>query len=171
MSLGSRGDWSYEADAFASSKCDIHTFDCTGQFVVPETLRSRTTFHHICIGPFNPSLGVGKKHFRSWSEVVSSLGNRPVAHLKMDIEGNEFAVAAELAKSRSHVEQPAQISLELHLPRRMTFLERITYAAHAKGQFMQKFRSIGYAFVDRNDNIERGCCTEILLVQKSQCCA
>ena len=50
ISIGCNNEWSYEESAAQQSKCDIHTFDCTGSFTVPTALRSRVTLHKKCVG-------------------------------------------------------------------------------------------------------------------------
>jgi len=166
LSLGSRGDWSYEQDAFASTTCEIHTFDCTGEFQVPPKLRSRTTFHHQCLGPYVPRLGVSESKFVSWSQMVKEVGadTHNIAHLKMDIEGSEFAIFTEMSHLEAHGTLPVQITFEFHLPQ-LTTLERISNGASVQQQLMQQLRGMGYRLAARDDNSARACCTELLIVQ------
>ena len=54
-SVGSNSEWSFEKDMLKRTKCEVHTFDCTGpigRFLQPSRPRhKRFFFHHKCLGP------------------------------------------------------------------------------------------------------------------------
>ncbi len=87
-----------------TTKCDIHTFDCTveGKVLDPQ----RHVFHRVCIGSTGPPAGAAGRRlqrkmqqlgkvqgtFESYGSVTKRLGHHTVALLKMDIEGYEYQV-------------------------------------------------------------------------------
>ena len=50
VSIGSNHQWGFERAVAAAGSCHIHTLDCTVAATVPPGLRSRVTFHPICLG-------------------------------------------------------------------------------------------------------------------------
>jgi len=80
--LGSNHVWDFEEDAYNSTRCTIHTFDCTVQSnSMPEYIRDRATFHKICMGSSeNSSEG---KIFMNLKEVMDMLGHSYVTLLKV----------------------------------------------------------------------------------------
>ena len=177
FSLGSANDWRFEEDIVSRTHCSVDTFDCTGDFTVPEHLRSRVTFHKICIG--TQSSG----SFLAWADVVQRYGVPTV--LKMDIEGWEWAVLPQITQGTA----PRQIAMELHacgvfdkavLPR-VPFQEVWGPAGDA-GRFgkdkryvklgdpkaeikllMEGLRAAGMYLMDRHDNPFCAACSEIVL--------
>ena len=58
-SIGGNNQWQFENAMLEQTKCDVHTFDCTGEidrFQVPKN--DRLHFHHICLGA-KPAIGLG----------------------------------------------------------------------------------------------------------------
>lgn len=58
ISIGSNNQWGFEEAVVAHTPCNVATLDCTLNLtttplatLVPESLRSRVTFHHRCIRP------------------------------------------------------------------------------------------------------------------------
>ena len=59
-SIGGNNQWQFENAMLELTKCEVHTFDCTGEidrFHVPKN--DRLHFHHICLGA-KPAIGLGE---------------------------------------------------------------------------------------------------------------
>ena len=56
FSIGSNGQWSFEAGIVERTQCRVHVFDCTvdEQVRVPVELSHRVTLHRVCIGSAPP---------------------------------------------------------------------------------------------------------------------
>ena len=79
-SIGSNDQWDFEEGIFKDTQCKIYTFDCTTQGQkMPRKIRSRTTFHSICLG--DPK----KPNFMSLKGMMEMLGHTYVTLLKVDI--------------------------------------------------------------------------------------
>ena len=99
VSIGSNHQWGFERAVAAAGSCHIHTLDCTVAATVPPGLRSRVTFHPICVGEEDRTRADGSRYL-SWGTLVRKLGlATPVAMLKMDIEGFEWAVLESIVRS------------------------------------------------------------------------
>jgi hypothetical protein len=104
----------------------------------------------------------------TWGTLISFIGAKNgVSHLKMDVEGTEFAVMRNIIDS--NVALPLQISMELHTladsPSSNAWDIRSKKESEI-GLFMDfLFREGGYLLVDRNDNPTCLHCTEILLAK------
>eukprot|EP01041_Mallomonas_annulata_P002796 gene2796-5503_t len=191
MSIGSHGDFSYEESIIKKTKCDVHTFDCTGDWQPPESLRKRVQIHKLCIG--NPML-VEKKsnkkvknkmNFISFSDAVkigsksndndknNKILNLPV-HVKMDIEGFEFSVIPNILEDKTSL--PLQISFEVHLSTNMN--PGAPYIDYNNVQVLpnnkplrdlfDNLRANDYELVSRVDNVFCGTsCTEVVVIHKS----
>jgi len=118
-SLGSNNDFSFELDAFADTKCEIHTFDCT---MSPVSLPRQVTFHKWCIGATQV---LQDRQYLSYTDVLQRLNHTKVNFIKADIEGFEFQVLPNLL-SVPACQLPQQISFEMHL-------QRIAYAKPPEG--------------------------------------
>ena len=190
ISIGCNGEWSYEQSAAQNTSCDIHTFDCTGDFPIPAELRGRVTLHKMCIGTKAAGLSVTWKTMLRLAGVSAS---KPLAHLKMDIEGWEWAVLPQMIDGDTS-QLPEQISLELHLSSWLPVEMPPPYALlpgnEAQRMQLQRDGKIsspnryiiptpcdilplfntlrakgGYTIADRHDNPHCIHCTEILLVR------
>ena len=99
LSLGCNGRWMFEQHAANRTACDIHTFDCTGSWRVPQPLRHRVTLHKLCVGPtlappsrtsrvLGPSAYGGSMdspRFIGYDELLKRTGRRVPALMKMDV--------------------------------------------------------------------------------------
>lgn len=87
-SIGSKNQWDFEVDAYKSTTCTIHTFDCTIETGnMPAHIRDRVTFHKICMGSSeNDSPG---KKFMNLKEIMDMLGHSYVTLLKVGKKGRE----------------------------------------------------------------------------------
>lgn len=152
-SLGSNGDYSFEQDALKHTKCEIHTFDCTydGKSIDP-----RHIYHKVCVGKAGPL-------FKTWDQITRELGHKVIDVAKIDIEGHEAAVLAEL---RHDIPLPRQVVIEIHMrPQQGVPTALAAPAARTPAQVALMFMhmaSIGYGVVGEEDNIwgEAGCCAE-----------
>jgi len=83
---GSQNQWDFEEDAYKSTTCTIHTFDCTIETGnMPAHIRDRVTFHKICMGSSeNNSKG---KVFMNLKEIMDMLGHSHVTLLKVKRRG------------------------------------------------------------------------------------
>lgn len=119
-SLGSRKDFSFEAEIVAKLQCKVHTFDCTVGDVSPDEVPHGVIFHPWCIGgenalkPYSSDLLVSKGNVAQYytiRTVMFMLGHSYVDILKMDIERHEFAVIKTMACPGCF----GQAAIELHL--------------------------------------------------------
>ncbi|KAJ3150268.1 hypothetical protein HDU86_006659 [Geranomyces michiganensis] len=108
FSLGSRGDFDFEHDIKAlAPSCEIHTFDCTGDWA-----DQTTTFHRICVGGTDEVVqGMGQ--FKRLSTLKKDLGIQTVNVLKMDIENFEWPFFEQLLNEPVEA-RPNQILVEFH---------------------------------------------------------
>ena len=129
-SLGSGNQFQFEEAVLSETQCTVHTFDCTSS--PPPEKNSRLHFHNICLGE-NSSLQhhiyplPQRKHwYQFWSsdenqrtymtfDQILKMQNHTKIHvLKMDIEGGEYSVFADLLKNINRSDLPYQISFESH---------------------------------------------------------
>lgn len=164
-SIGSNHVWDFEEDAYNSTRCTIHTFDCTVQSnSMPEYIRDRATFHKICMGSSeNSSEG---KIFMNLKEVMDMLGHSYVTLLKADIEGFEFDLFNEIL-TVDEVELPEQISFELHY---RTIISELPWMPRQKtaGEIAllgTRLYEQGYRVLSREDNVLCPHCTEITIAR------
>ncbi len=162
ISLGSDGDFSFEEDIFARTKCRIETFDCTGTWEVPMSIASRTRIHKYCIGA-GENLRPDQLNWRSLltktiknhSDTLPFLGlSHAPKYVKMDIEGFEYEILYEMVQTLPRHLLPETIALEVHGP-------WTGIGLHIAIFFDYLFRYGGYVVLDRRD--ASPCCTEIIL--------
>lgn len=117
MSVGSRGQFEFEEEAFKKTSCMIHTFDCTGEFIIPDHLKGRVFMHKKCIGGRKDP----RKEYMSIGELVrygaraSGLPDGTVPTLaKIDAEGFEFPSLLDLVWHERDL-IPDQIAVEVHM--------------------------------------------------------
>lgn len=121
-------DRHYGFEMNMSQWCETHAFDCT----MEDSFNTRPPvhFHNFCVGtrPKFAQMQIASKYFRraaykigsveslkynSWANTLKLLGHERVDVLKMDIEGGEWEVLANVLRSpRSKL--PRQIMFELH---------------------------------------------------------
>eukprot|EP00775_Hariotina_reticulata_P007265 gene7265-7478_t len=104
-SMGSNGDYQFEDSMLTSTKCQIHTFDCTynGTSRDPQ----RHFYHKWCVGTVP-----GKPEYMSLRRIMEVLGHRDVHLMKIDVEGYEYPVLAEM-RPTDHL--PTEIAIEFHI--------------------------------------------------------
>jgi hypothetical protein len=171
-SIGSNGQWDFEQDVYRRlPTCRVFTFDCTGDFVVPEAIKSRVSFHKLCVGAKDDGL------FRTYSSLMKLLGhNTSPFHLKMDIEGWEYATLSNMIDSVPATSLPQQISVEIHYRTDVvpvpTFMrkypnekESFKDPGEIGTMMLSLFLRAGYVLVDRHDNPFCPHCSEILLAK------
>ncbi|KAJ3285357.1 hypothetical protein HDU79_007385 [Rhizoclosmatium sp. JEL0117] len=109
LSVGSRGEWGFEENMIqlTDGKCKIYTLDCTGSWTPPHPL---ITFKQWCLG--NDEIIEGRR-YKSWNNILSSLGLKHVDYLKMDIEGWEWVVLPHILQTATIL--PNMISFEIHM--------------------------------------------------------
>ena len=119
-SLGSRMDFSFEADVVSKLQCKVHTFDCTVGNPSADDMPPGVTFHPWCIGdadelkPFHSDIfdSSGQMaQYYTMSTIMRILGHSYVDILKMDIERFEFPVLKTLACPGCF----GQANIEFHL--------------------------------------------------------
>ena len=167
LSIGSNNQWGFErAVAAAAPACHIHTLDCTVSATVPPSLRSRVTFHSICLGEEDQTLADGSRYL-SWGTLVRKLGIEAPPMLKMDIEGFEWDVLESIVRSGSTL-LPFSISVELHV---WTEVKQVAWqgrwrSVHETSTWMREMLSRGgYTLVDRHDNPLCSYCSEVVLAR------
>lgn len=182
VSMGSNGQFGFEADVVRRTPCRVEVFDCTvGPDVrVPAELASRVRLHRFCIGP-QPAERRSQLYdwarrryvrqraqlsFVSYRRALALAGlDAAPAYLKMDIEGYEWSLAAQLVRQPSLA--PAQLAVEVHLTTHMPGLPwagRLKSPAEAVA-FGVLLARAGYHIVSREDSPVCHWCTELLLVR------
>lgn len=172
------GNYLFEEAMLEATSCELHTFDCTfdGKSVMP----GRHHYHKWCIG--NPGLGITSRlTFKSWDDVTRELRHDHVNLLKIDIEGHEYPVLAELrasaAGSNSNMVLPDEISIEIHARYvqgwAKTHLEGSwqngLYLPHTPGDMALVFMHLanqGYGVYNAEENYDwYMCCSEFSLLR------
>ena len=142
LSIGSRGDFAYESDIVARTRCSVQIFDCTGNWSLPPSIASRAHFHSICLGPRSESVRSADTQmlqaFLSWSDLLRHVAatarsrgglrqSFQPALVKMDVEGFEFSSLGAMLDARHIVGPrgvpfglPSQIAWEMHM---VTYLD------------------------------------------------
>lgn len=184
-SIGGNNQWAFERDLLQRTKCDIHTFDCTGplsRFQKPES--DRLFFHHVCLGTENAppdnleevvpgQKAIYKKHGATWTlaEMQKRLGHSQIDLLKMDVEGYEWPFFYSWSLQDS---LPMQVLVEIHyqtvfpelvrpdlnLPNRKDFQSPRDMVA-----LQEHLLRIGYVTVSRDNNRACAHCTELSLIR------
>jgi hypothetical protein len=129
-SLGSGNRFDFEESILSETRCTVHTFDCTTP--PPLQKNSRLHFHNICIGENSPlqhhiypppkkkpwyqiwSSHTTQRTYMKFDQILKMLNHNKIHVLKMDIEGGEYSVFADLLKNISRSDLPYQISFETH---------------------------------------------------------
>mmetsp|Transcript_46128 Transcript_46128/g.76246 ORF Transcript_46128/g.76246 Transcript_46128/m.76246 type:complete len:325 (-) Transcript_46128:371-1345(-) len=125
-SLGSAGKYQFEDELLRSTRCTVHTFDCTLDSAHCETpakkrcasrynsthlIRARHWFHPFCIASTD---GVPDARYKTLATVYRELSHESmrISLLKMDIEGFEWPILRSWRISDAAL--PEQFSAELH---------------------------------------------------------
>lgn len=144
FSIGGNNKWEFEEQMFRDTDCDIHTFDCTCDGVVPAEIQSRTTFHKKCWGKNADQ----PDDYLSYENLLQISGATKVTYLKIDIEGYEWSVLSGMAaaiheNSDLRYNLPLQMFIEFHLDR-----GEIGKPVHHVGDrlvnFFERMFSVGY---------------------------
>ena len=164
------------------TKCQVHTFDCTGQVArftkIPNS--DRQHFHHICLGGMEQKgLGSGKACKSSASlcgdtmtleQIQSLLGHSKIDLLKIDIEGWEWPI---FDIEHTNANMPMQVLMEVHYTVGINDGTRGVVHDHAMRSAMDIIRlqshllGFGYVVVNKDDNPWCAHCTELTLVRVS----
>merc|ERR1740120_196273 len=113
ISIGSNNQWSTEVDMHEKTRCKIHTFDCSSNDTRPKRIRDRATFYKICVGAADETDPHGQQ-FLTWHSALEAAGHiQAPDYVKMDIEGFEYGVIANLLRG-DRAELPNQIAMEIH---------------------------------------------------------
>lgn len=184
LSLGCNNRWGFEESIVARTNCKVHVFDCSGDFEVPKALKTRVTFHKICVGPKSEikSLSKRKRKYISFHEMIlvgSSLSGHtsPVAPniAKVDVEGWEVPGLSGFISDISvrHL-LPHQILMEVHALAKQIFISippdlrveggRYRTAKNIYSDFFANFRNAGYFLTHRADNPYCWKCSEVNLL-------
>lgn len=173
ISIGSRGQWAFERDVVTKTRCRVSTFDCTGDFQVPDNLRERVTSYKICL-----ARATKLPFLMDWVTMMAHAGvTKSPSYVKMDIEGHEWDVLQDMIQVGVFL--PDQIAFELHwktwkarswesrgqLVGGPTWMGREKTAAEI-ALFMHMLYCLGkFRLASRNDNPFCSYCTELLLVR------
>ncbi|KAH9985003.1 hypothetical protein F4779DRAFT_322306 [Xylariaceae sp. FL0662B] len=114
-SFGVGDDSSFEAEMLARTNTEIYAFDFTTEGFGPEVLKTdeRAFFEKVAISG-NNSLKDGIE-FRTLSRIMGQHGHEYVDIVKMDIEGDEYAVLTTLMDEYAGMELPiGQLLVEFH---------------------------------------------------------
>ena len=149
-SIGSHGEFDFESMVQRHTQCEIHSFDCTGDYG-PYAPRG-VNFHPWCVD--------SKDHgsFYTIQTMMDKLSHRRIHFLKLDAEGAEHR-AIPVLLSLPHNRLPLQIALEVHIGRKFpvrTVTETI--------DFLFVFHSMGYRLLSRDDNPLCTRCSEFLFI-------
>jgi len=111
-SFGSNYDTTFEAEIYATKKCEIHIFDPT----VNLSPDSRWTFYKLGIYDNKTTLpNIGPVD--TLLHIVHSLGHKHIHILKIDVEGSEWVALAEWLASPDPGFSVDMLSIEVHWPK------------------------------------------------------
>jgi hypothetical protein len=171
VSIGSNNQWGFEEAIVAQTDCRVSTFDCTLPLQLPPALQGRVRAYPACLGDRDEVDAATGRTYVSWPSLLRMAGlTHAPTHVKMDIEGYEYAALRSMW--RSGVLLPLQISLELHyhlltVPAQTTHtaMQRLLSAGEL-ALFAREWLDVGqYLLIDRNDNPLCPVCTEIVLMR------
>lgn len=168
LSLGCNGQWNFERLAAKHTPCDIHTFDCTGSWQVPESLRSRVSIHKLCLG-LPTMIASSPQKFTNYDGLLNLTGRRTPVIMKADIEGFEYNLLAEIVSSTrgpaGASSLPRQLGIELHKGLVAAKFRTKTPSASAFDQLMASVRQ-HFQLVHRRYNAPKA--IEVLWVSKEK---
>jgi hypothetical protein len=81
-SIGSNNQWDFEAAIVEATPCIVHTFDCTIDGNVPDSIQEWVTFHKICLGEATQD---ATGEFKTLKQIMAFLGHERITLLKADI--------------------------------------------------------------------------------------
>lgn len=151
FSLGSNGDYAFEADVLAQTGCTVHTFDCTISATKIHILdKTRHFFYPLCIGADNL-----RAKFVTLETARTLASAAYIDVLKIDIEGYELDVLGSLTSSTTML--PQQILVEIHMSKPSQVFELAL--------FLQHFAALGYAMAHAEKNSRCPSCCEYVFVR------
>ena len=162
ISIGSNGDTSFEKAMLSETSCRIFTLDCTfnGSSIDP-----RHSYKMWCPGTPKPGSNL---EYLELHEIMKRLDLHRLDVLKVDIEGHEYDMFADLASSVFKSSGttswlPRQIVVEVHAGLRPP--------GTTPGQvnsLILTFAMMGYIPIARDDNFDGwGCCSELTFIRVS----
>jgi hypothetical protein len=163
-SLGSRLDFTFEADMRKAFGCDVFTFDCTVGEPAPGKVPAGVEFHPWCVGrtdelkSFHSDVASNtnnKGQYYTLSTIMRKLNHDVVDVLKMDIERYEFEVVEGLSKLAA----PTQILMETHVHNSYGQFGRPVSEAEWNGMW-GRLDSLGYGVIGARPNPKCLCCCE-----------
>jgi len=188
-SIGGNNRWQFEESMLESTKCIIHTFDCTGNIerfnLKPPN--PRVHFHHVCLGTSYEQASKKKrcnaksdKCGETWTlqQIQQRLNHKRIDLFKMDIEGFEWPLfeswpeladtTTTAAANNTPIILPRQVLVEVHYRTQFKALSP-NRSHHFKNlddmfQLQTHLLKTGYVVVERDNN--RACrhCTELTLL-------
>ncbi|EFJ12555.1 hypothetical protein SELMODRAFT_425378 [Selaginella moellendorffii] len=161
FSLGSNNQFDFEEaiHAHTNGECEIHTFDCTGEWSNP-----KTSFHPWCLGGFDGKDENGRT-FKRLSTAAREIGVTSISLLKMDIEHGEYEVF-EGFKFEEEEFLPDQILFELH-----TLFYPTKTSKHKSDwprtimDLVRDIDEMGYSFAFQEKNLFCPACSEYVIVR------
>jgi hypothetical protein len=144
----------------------VHTFDCTSS--PPQEKHDRLRFHQICLGgnsslqhhmfpnvdPSKTNQQSSERLFLTFDQILKMQKHKKIHVLKMDIEGAEYSVFADLLKNISRSDLPYQISFESH------WWNRDIYHAILHMSLFSQLWTSGYRLLQYELNIGDKSCVE-----------
>lgn len=170
-SLGSFNNFRFEKDIIEKTGCRIHTYDCTSN--PPRGKLSGLTFHKVCLGDTNPlqkfmhPYSKKKTHsflenaslFERFHVLMEKNAHKEVHLLKIDIEGGEYSVFADISDPRHTINLPYQIVLESH------WWNRDIYHAILHNKVFSQLWQMGYRVLTHDFNPGDHTCVEWTLIR------
>lgn len=175
-SIGGNNQWEFEVDLIKRSKCEIHTFDCTGapsRFIKP-TNDTRLQFHYECLqGDNNKGKTRSKRpmgDFFTLQELTEKHNHKQIDLFKMDIEGFEWGVFKQFASMKENMRSmlPMQMLVELHYQTQFKELHPTLEDFKHEVDMVDlatDLLNMGYIVVKRDNNKVCQHCTELTLVR------
>jgi len=162
LSLGVSNEFSFEAELHASHNCTVHGYDPTIESS-PEVLRAMR-FHHVGVRGESVGAPINASHSLSVREMLHQLNLAHVDILKVDVEGAEFGMFADLfADYAGHPLPFDQLLVEFHL-RPMT-----THTVDELRNVVEQLEERGFRIFESELNSYPGsylCCAELAFVHK-----
>ena len=109
---------------YQRTKCNIYTFDCTLDCIIPPSIADRTNAYKVCMGSKTETRGKNNEQYMTLSD-MNILAKRPEGpdYLKIDVEGYEWSILGDLSRYVAdkgkdiHAQLPLQIYAEFHMDR------------------------------------------------------
>ena len=120
--IESNGQWGFEEEIHRATNCITNTFDCTVSGNPRKPNIDSIHFYPFCVSSKNEVRD--RREYMTYSQLIEKTGmTKPSALFKMDVEGFEYDVMAQMldeAEKNDNMHMlSSQISLELHYATRM----------------------------------------------------